>query len=135
MKLIGLDNKVRSLNLTPYLNNSVVTNKSQYHLKARQLLQELFPANPIYEEVPLPGTTKSGKMLCADFFLPTQSMIVEVHGEQHYTDNSFFYASRMEFLQAKKRDSNKQEWCEINKLIYIELPYKESLDEWKRRLR
>ena len=40
----------------------------------------------------------------------------------------------MGFLRHKKRDKDKQEWCNINKIEYIELPYNESLQEWKKRI-
>lgn len=129
MKYIGLDGKQYSINFAQYEINSSISRKSKYHLMARDLLKELFPVNPIFEEVNLPGTR-----MHIDFFLPTQHMVVEVHGEQHYVDNSFFYSSVSDFIATKRRDRSKQEWCEINNLIYIELPYKESIDEWKRRL-
>lgn len=129
MKYLGLDGKKYSINLSEYQNNSNITHKSQYHLKARELLREQFPANPVYEEVPLPGSK-----LYADFFLPTQNMLVEVHGEQHYSDNSFFYKTYADFIHAKKRDRLKQEWCQINNIQYVELCYKDNIDEWRKRL-
>lgn len=130
MKYIGLDGKEYKINFAHYEHNSNISRKSQYHLAARKLLKELYPANPVFEEIQVPSTR-----LRLDFFLPTQHMVVEVHGEQHYTDNSFFYSSVQDFIAARKRDLRKQEWCEMNNLTYIELPYKETIDEWKRRLR
>lgn len=129
MKYVGLDGKSYTLNFAHYEKNSSVSRKSSYHLAARELISEMFPANRIFEEVTLPGTN-----LHIDFFLPSQYMIVEVHGEQHYVDNSFFYKSVSDFMAAKRRDNMKKEWCDINNLKYVELPYKESIDEWKQRL-
>lgn len=129
MKYTGLDGKQYSINFAYYQNNSNISRKSKYHLMARELIRDMFPANPIFEEVTVPGTR-----MHIDFFLPTQYMIVEVHGEQHYKDNSFFYESVADFISAKQRDKSKQEWCEINNLKYIELPYKETIDEWRKRL-
>jgi hypothetical protein len=74
-------------------------------------------------------------MLYADFFIPTQMMLVEVHGEQHYSDNQFFYKTKLDFIKAQQRDRKKIEWCEMNNYKYIELSYKETLDEWREKLR
>lgn len=131
MKYTGLDNKQYNINFNQYSCNANRSNKSKYHLAARELLHELFPANPIFEEVLLPGCKSK---LYADFFIPTQDVIIEVHGEQHYVDNSFFYKSASDFISAKKRDRDKLDWCINNNLRYIELPYKESIDEWRTRL-
>lgn len=129
MKVLGLDGRFHSLSLAQYRNNSSITNKSQYHLKARELIRELYPNHPAYEEVMLPGSR-----LYVDFLLPTNSMMIEVHGEQHYSDNSFFYKTYADFIAAKQRDARKKEWCELNNYTYVELPYKESNDDWKKRL-
>lgn len=131
MKYIGPDNKSYNINFNQYAQNSRNDNKSQYHLYARELIAEIFVNNPVYEEVLLPGCES---LLYADFFIPTQNKVIEVHGEQHYTDNSFFYRSYADFLKAKKRDRTKQEWCRINRIDYIELSYKESVDEWRAKL-
>jgi len=135
MKLLGLDGKTYSLNLSQYQGSLNSTNKSQYHLKARELIRELYPRNPIYEEILLPGGRSAGSMLYADFFIPTQMMLVEVHGEQHYSDNTFFYKTKLDFILAQQRDRKKAEWCEMNSYKYVELSYKETIDEWREKLR
>lgn len=128
MKVVGLDGKYYSLNFGKYATQRGVG--SQYHETAKQLLVEMFPCNIIYEEVVLPGTNS----LRADLFIPTQNMVVEVHGEQHYKDSTYFFPSYQDYIHAKRRDNDKKEWCLLNKIRYVELPYKESIDEWKRRL-
>ena len=40
----------------------------------------------------------------------------------------------MSFLKAQKKDREKVEWCELNNIKLIELPYNESTDEWTKRL-
>ena len=40
----------------------------------------------------------------------------------------------MGFVKHKKRDQAKREWCAINGIDYIELPYDEKLEEWKKRI-
>ena len=132
MKVTGFDGRDYDLSFKKHRYNSRRTkNKSSHHLKAREVLREMFPYEQIYEEVTLPGsrTTTTG-ILYADFFLPTRYLLVEVHGKQHYEYNSFFHKTKLEFIKAKRRDKKKIEWCEINELDLIVLPFdKESL--WK----
>ena len=41
----------------------------------------------------------------------------------------------MNFFKAQKRDLEKKEWCDLNSIKYIELPYNETLDQWGERLK
>jgi hypothetical protein len=126
MKIKGLDGREYSLNFVEKRRGKV----SQYHENARTLLLELFPFDKIYEEVGLPGsaTSKNGQ-LTVDFFIPSKLLIIEVQGQQHEQYNSFFYPNRLDFFKAQARDRTKKEWCEINGLTLIELPYDKS-NEW-----
>ena len=40
-----------------------------------------------------------------------------------YEQNSFFHDSKLDFIEGQKRDRRKIEWCELNNIIHIELPY------------
>jgi hypothetical protein len=129
VKITGLDGKVHNW---IYAGNTSEeeSNKSNLHIRARKLLKTMFPLDRIMEEVHLPGSFG----LRLDFFLPTRVMAIEVHGEQHYKYNSFFYSSKMEFVKAKKRDANKIEWCRINGIRIAELPYNEGEEQWMNRI-
>ena len=127
MKVIGLDGREYSWNikLKKYRKNC-----SEYHKSARLLIKEMFPAEIVVEEVVLPGT--SG--LTADFYIAGLSLLIEVHGEQHYSFSSFFHKNKKDFLMGQVRDRKKKEWCGLNNIRYIELPYKENIDEWRSRI-
>lgn len=132
MKVKGLDNRLynwKLLNHVPLGDDE--RNRSKYHLAARQLLTQLFPTDRVLEEVPLPG---SGG-LTADFLIPAEKLIIEVHGEQHYKYVMHFHGSLLGFIAARKRDMNKKRWCELNGIRLVELPYTEAVDEWRRRIR
>lgn len=130
MKVVGLDGRSYSLTFS-----KPPTKVSKGHALARGLLKEFFPNDVIYEEVTLKGTKRFNKSnLYADFLIPNHKILVEVHGDQHYEHNAFFHESKLDFIEGQKRDRRKMEWCELNDIIYIELPCKESLDEWKRRI-
>lgn len=122
-KVLGLDGKTYNWNLVKYTTNN--HNPSSLHIKAREILKKLYPFDAILEEVALPGST-----LIADFYIHRIKTVIEVHGEQHYTYNNFFFKDKKSFLQASQRDKQKQQWCEINSITYIELPYNK-IEEWE----
>ena len=65
-----------------------------------------------------------------DFYIPLIKTCIEVHGEQHYNFTPFYHTNVLVFLKAQKKDREKKEWCEINNIVYIELPYNET-DRWE----
>jgi very-short-patch-repair endonuclease len=134
LKIQGLDGKTYSWIPS---NNIVETEKrSGLHNKARQLLKEKYPNDRILEELVLPGTKTENRKstLKADFFVPTRSLIVEVHGSQHTEFNNFFFKNKMEFYKAQARDKDKKRWCEMNEFSLIELFHNESIEEWRSKI-
>ena len=101
--------------------------RSKLHAEARKIIYELFPTMQILEEVPIKprGTTQY-----IDFYINQIKLAIEVHGQQHYKFNTMFHASAQDFLNQRKKDSDKKEWCEINNITYIELPYNKKVEEW-----
>ena len=131
MKVRGFDNREYSW---PPKGHSVDFDdrrkRSQFHLNCRDLLRKMYPTDIILEEVPLPGSNR----LSADFYLPWRNMVIEVHGEQHYRFNSFFHGSKMAFLESRQRDLKKIEWCNENNIEVVELPYNETIEQWRIRI-
>ena len=125
MKVIGLDNKEHSWNLSLYVKNQR-RGCSDYHKRARSLLKQMFPFDQILEEVPIPSTG-----LFADFFIPKQMKMIEVQGQQHSEYTPFFHKNKQNFGKAKLRDKTKLEWCELNGIELIELPFDKTDEEWK----
>ena len=134
MKITGLDGREYSWN--PSAKQSKTKNRSNLHVKARDLLKQVFPYDRILEEVTLVGTnngTRKGT-LRADFFIPNRNLIVEVHGEQHFKFNGFFFKDKLSFFKAKARDKDKKEWCRINSIEIVEFNYDEGIDEWRTKV-
>lgn len=105
-----------------------VKTPSSLHKQAFELVRAIYPSDAIIEEISLP--IARGKTLFGDIYLPARKFLVEPHGEQHYSYSSFFYKSRRDFLLAQKRDRDKEEWCKLNDITYIELPFNK-IDEWE----
>lgn len=131
MKVKGLDGRAYNLDLSGRVPLESEQGGSLPHARCRALLERLFPAERRLEEVPLPG---SGQ-LRLDFLLPGRRLAVEVHGEQHYRFVPHFHKTRLGFLQHRKRDTLKVDWCVLNRLTHVELPDGESDADWAARIR
>ena len=105
--------------------------RSQLHLTARSLIKEIYPTLQICEEVS--AQIKRDRKVFLDFYINTIKTVVEVHGQQHYKFNSLYHTSAQDFLNQKKRDQDLQDWCILNNLNYIELPFNEDKDKWHQR--
>lgn len=132
MKVKGLDNKEYTWNIT----TKIRSNASNYHIRARKLLKELFPCDYISEELSIPGTkTRDNHTLYADFYIDSRKLMIEVQGEQHSKFSSFLHKNdKRNFFKGQMRDSTKKNWCLINNIRYVELPYNETEEQWITRI-
>jgi hypothetical protein len=117
---------------TPHLQKRRISDdKSSYHLACRGLLKEIFPTVVILEEVTIPINPREISYL--DFYIPVNNLAIEVHGSQHYTFNAHFHKDFRDLIYQKNKDKKKLEWCSINKILLIELKYKEE-ELWKAQI-
>ena len=105
---------------------------SGLHRRARDLLSEMFPCTLVMEEVSI--KVRRRNTLYLDFYIPIFRAVIEVHGQQHYKMSTLYHKSQMDFLKGRRRDADKRYWCELNNLIFIELPYNEVYNEWNNRI-
>ena len=126
MQVVDLNGSVTKWQLVGNIAHGKVKNKSSLHLEARSLINNTFPTLQVLEEVAI--HIRRSEVLYLDFYLPLTKKCIEVHGEQHYQYSSFFHQSRLGFMKHQKRDRDKREWCEINNISYIALPYNEQSD-------
>lgn len=137
-KVTGINGKEYVWNLSNYdVFKNDNRRRSKYHIRARNLLKEIFHSYRILEEVKLPGSTERYRksVLYLDFYIPNLDLAIEVHGQQHYEYSPFFHKSRADFLKSKARDDDKINWCELNGIQLITLKYSESDDEWRQRIK
>jgi hypothetical protein len=128
MLIKDLDGNNHNWLLTGNMSKGKIVNKSSYHLIARNIITETYPTLQILEEVPI--QLRRNETLYLDFYLPLKKICFEVHGEQHYKFIPFYHSNILNFLKAQRRDREKQEWCEINNIKYISLPYNNET-EWR----
>jgi len=103
-------------------------NPSMLHIKVRELLKRMFPTVTILEEVSI--EVMPFKTLFLDFYLPVLYYAIEVHGEQHYKFIEHYHQTRQNFMLSRKNDILKKDWCILNDLIFIELPFNKE-EEWE----
>lgn len=127
MEVIDLDGHQLSWNITGHINKAFAK-KSSFHNKARDLIRLIYPTMQILEEVPV--YLRKSEIVYLDFYLPLNRKCLEVHGQQHYEFTPFYHSNKISFLRAQKRDRDKKQWCELNGISYIELPYNK-IDEWE----
>lgn len=134
MKVVGLDGK--EYNWTLSSSKLEDSDRSGLHLKARTLLNDIFPFDIIYEDVSLPGSSIKGRssILFADFYIPIRSIIIEVNGEQHHKYVNFFHKNKLDYYKAKGRDLVKSKWCSLNNITLINFEYNETIEKWKQKL-
>jgi hypothetical protein len=129
MNVRDLDGNLSLWHIIGHINNNY--NKSSYHLQARELIKKIYPTMKILEEVPI--YIRKSEVLYLDFYMPLIKTCIEVHGEQHYNQIAFYHPNKLAYLKAKKRDQEKKEWCELNNINYIELPYNE-INNWEDKI-
>lgn len=130
MKFKDLSGRIHTLNLSDYrVSPNDTRPRSSLHLRCRDLLKKLFPFDPIYEEVLIPG-----EQLFLDFFLPSRKLAIEVQGQQHDTYVHFFHGSQAGFKKAQANDRRKEELASLNNIKLIGLNYNESDGEWAHRI-
>lgn len=100
---------------------------SNLHAFAKELLGEKYPNVVFYEEVPI--IVEGKQKLYLDFYSPTLFMAIEVNGRQHYVFNPYHHKAQMSFRKQIQNDRKKREWCELNNIELIILPY-DKQKEW-----
>jgi hypothetical protein len=128
MRVIDLDGNTSHWHMSGRITKASCINKSSFHLKARELIKVIYPTMQVLEEVTI--HPRKSEIAYLDFYIPLIKTCIEVHGEQHYQFTPFYHANMMAFLKAQKKDRDKKEWCSINSIKMIELPYN-IIENWE----
>lgn len=82
-----------------------------------QFLTTRYPLDTVLEDVTIPGTR-----LSLDFYIPQRKIAVEVQGEQHDSYNAWYHGGkRGNFAKQQQRDSDKELFCELNRIKLIKV--------------
>lgn len=127
MIIKDINGKEHKWNFSKNYDRKYRSGKSSLHTKARELIKEIYPSYSIYEECTLPGTKPA---LYADFFIPQLKKMFEIQGQQHTVFTPFFHKSKLDFYLAQARDREKAEFCRINDIQLIVLPFDQQ-NNWR----
>jgi len=117
MKLFNVRGKLIYKNVNSKRINWNSKSRSKAQFRTKKFLKQFWENHIVYEEFPVYGSRMS-----IDFLNATRRIAVEVQGSQHFKFNKFFYNnSRSKYLEAMKRDVEKQEWIEKNKFYFLEI--------------
>lgn len=128
MQVIDLDGYSSHWVLKGGISHGQITKKSDLHLEARSLIHKCYPTLQVLEEVPI--YIRKAETLYLDFYLPLIKKCIEVHGQQHYEFVRFYHHTALGFIKHQKRDKDKKEWCGLNQIQHIELPYND-IKNWE----
>ena len=137
MKVTGLNGREYVWNLNGYsVHANDKRKRSKYHVRARNVLKEMFHSYRVLEEVKLPGSTDAHRkgVLYLDFLIPQIKLAIEVHGQQHYEYTPFFHKNKAAFAVAQKKDDDKISWCKLNKVDIIILKYSDTDEQWREQI-
>lgn len=67
------------------------------------------------------------KPLLFDFYLPNHNLCIEYNGRQHYEENKFF-GGKLGFLEYKKRDTIKENYCKKNGIKLFIIRYDDNIE-------
>jgi hypothetical protein len=124
MKFKDLNGNIHNKDIVKYKYEKRCVNVSAGQGILGELLQEIYPNITIYEEMPCVGTR-----LRIDFYIHLFKLAFEFDGDQHEEYNPFFHGSRQGYLAHKKRDIEKEKWCEINQIKLIRVKEEDLLTD------
>jgi hypothetical protein len=91
--------------------------RSKIQAKVKGLLKEHWENHVVFEEFPVTGTR-----MTLDFYNANKKIAVEVQGEQHVKYVPHFHGgNKANFFSQMRRDQQKRDFCDLNKIRLIEI--------------
>lgn len=83
-----------------------------------KLVKEAYPNFEVVYEYPIGALSQR-----IDIFIPSLALAFEIHGEQHYKYNSFFFKDTVDWNVSKNLDKRKMKYLNDQGVKVIEIPY------------
>ena len=88
-----------------------------------EIVKQLYPN----QRIELEYNVANFGALFLDIYLPRLGLAFEFDGEQHFKYVQHFHGNRQGFLNAKKRDLDKNETCKEKKITLIRVAFDEEM--------
>lgn len=115
----GVDNKHWEVTLVNFMKGRRPRDKYKAS-KGEQTIEAILAFNGVEFEKEYPITLQ-GKMLRYDFFIPSERLYIEYHGEQHYREVSML-SGKIPLATRQLYDQWKQDYAELNGSLLV-TPY------------
>ena len=93
-------------------------------------LCKIFGKKNIFRHVhPLWAISKKNVLLEYDVAIPSEKLLIEYDGRQHFEFPNYFHKTRKEFLKQKARDKLKSELAKENNWKLVRFNYKDKIDD------
>lgn len=117
MRLKNLQGKAVYKNYEKYRIDWKKKTRSKYQDEVKKFLRKYIDNHVVYEEFFIPGSKMS-----LDLFDATDMVAYEMQGEFHTGYSKFGHkGSRMNYVSQLKRDGQKENWCNMNGITYVEI--------------
>lgn len=90
------------------------------------VLKQVFPHNIILKEH---YVSFKGTRLFFDFYIKDLGILIEAQGRQHEKFVQYFHTDKAGFLESKKRDNLKREYCLKKDLVLVTLDEDDDLSK------
>lgn len=108
-----------------YIVNWDGSSRSKRQYEVKQFLKKYWADDFVFEELPMVGTR-----LSFDFYNSSKNIMVEVQGGQHLKYTPFFHGkAKSQFVGQIRRDNDKLNFCNINKIPMVEIYPKDEVNE------
>lgn len=124
MKFKTLNGSLRSVkNPHKYVINWDGESRSKLQKSVKNFLQKYWKNKVVFEEFPIAGTR-----LSIDIFNATDSVAIEVQGQQHTKYTPFFHGkNKYNYISQLKRDHDKVNFFSLNKITFCEVYFNDEL--------
>ena len=117
MRLYNIHGRLQKRSVSKFAIDWDKPSRSKIQYKVKQFLKPFWLGHVVFEEFPVYGSRMKVDILNA-----TNKIAIEVQGSQHNHFNKFFHNnSRLQYLNAIKRDHQKALWLEKNDFKLLEI--------------
>jgi hypothetical protein len=116
MRLKNISGRVTSKNCEKYRMKWEKKSRSKYQFDLKTFLKPYLSSHVVYEEFPVYGSR-----MTIDIFDATTKVAYEMQGEAHTKFIEHFHGTVNHYLSQIKRDHQKENWCNLNGIKYVEI--------------
>jgi len=113
-----------------YIPFSTENKESMGELRLHNILCKIYGRKNVFRNVhPLWAISSKGVLLEYDVAIPSEKLLIEYDGIQHYKYPNFFHKTKKEYLAQVRRDKKKNKLAKDNGWKLVRFKYNENIDK------